>query len=230
MWNSQSRVTKDGTRYTIDDLEGLINIIGVELDTGDEPLEEYPKDGLCEIHYSGYLSGITNGEYIYGVYEVLKDLLSDYPCSVAPLYKEAILCSLYDQWHELFIDKIKEGTADESDMNEVWRLYVVARSNVKEPLWTNDNGQEIPPPKLEALKLDDWDLIFEMIYEEFFWDRDWDIFKNFSLEEPQPYWPSFQEYRRAVKWIDHVFSQTPTNRQADKRKAGFLVVDPILKG
>jgi hypothetical protein len=91
MWNSQSRVTKDGTRYTIDDLEGLINIIGVELDTGDEPLEEYPKDGLCEIHYSGYLSGITNGEYIYGVYEVLKDLLSDYPCSVAPLYKEAIL-------------------------------------------------------------------------------------------------------------------------------------------
>lgn len=218
MWNSASRVTKNGTQYELDDLEPLIDVIGVTLDGADTPLEAFPKDGLCEIHYSEYLNGITNGEYIYGVYEVLKDLLGDYPCVEAPLYKEAILCSLTDQMAELFRDKVKLKDAEDSDKKQIWRLYATSRRNLKRPLWIGEDDQAIQPPRLDALADDDWELILEAIYDEFFWDRDWDLFKNFALSDPQPHFPTFQEYRKAITWIRHIFSETPTNRSIKAQK------------
>ena len=85
MWNSTSKQSDKGVQYNLPDFDAIINFIGylIELneDSNGSPLA---KDDTCDLHYSAYLNGITNGEYIYAIFEILGEMTSPNPVNRRP--------------------------------------------------------------------------------------------------------------------------------------------------
>jgi hypothetical protein len=222
MWNSTSRAKEGGTQYEFPELDAIINFIGCaierEEDASDNPL---PKDEACDLHYASYLNGITNGEYLYAVFEILGEMTSDEPFKEAPFYKEAVLASLLDGLREEFLEHIADGEFPSEEAQDIWSLYAAARRHRNVPVWLNDNDKEAKPPPLSKISADDWGWILEEIHDEFLWDRDWELGlfggTNFALLKEQPHFPSLQEYRTAKTWIMDAYSKTRQNcKSSDK--------------
>ncbi|HEY4415114.1 MAG TPA: hypothetical protein VGO57_05430 [Verrucomicrobiae bacterium] len=221
MWNSTSRVKEEGTQYDFPELDAIVNFIGYLIELEEDSSEtSLAKDEECDLHYSAYLNGITNGEYIYAVFEILSEMLSDEPFKEAPFYKEAVLASLLDGLRGQFLEYLTHDTFPHEDAQDIWNLYAAIRQYKKEPLWVNDEGKEIKPPSLSKISTDDWEGILEDINDEFLWDRDWELGflggTNFALVKVQPCFPSFQEYRTAKTWIMDAYSNTCRNQKSQK--------------
>jgi hypothetical protein len=224
MWNSTSRVSEGGTKYEYPELDAIINFIGCaiegEEDSNDQPLA---KDNECDFHHTAYLNGITNGEYIYVVFEILTEMMDDEPYKTAPFYKEAVLASLIDGITEEFLDLLQSEEFPIKHAQDIWNLHVAYCQKRKVPLWADDDGKEVRPPVLTAISKDDWEWILEEIQNEFLWDRDWELGlfggSNFALVKEQPHFPSLQEYRTAKTWIMDAYSKTSWNKKSSNKTA-----------
>jgi hypothetical protein len=168
------------------------------------------------------LNGITNGEYIYAVFEILSEILSDEPYAETPLFKEAVLASLLDGLQGDFLDLLDSEEFPAETAQDIWNLYSACRRNRKAPLWENDKDEEVEPPILSEIERDDWERILEEIHDEFLWDRDWEIGifggTNFALLKEQPHFPTLQEYRTAKIWLQTAYSNTRHNRKSTVNK------------
>lgn len=221
MWNSTSRVTSDGTKYDFPELDALFNFIGCAIER-EEDLNDHSlgKDEECQFHYSGYLNGITNGEYIYALFEILSEMTGDEPSKEAPFFKEAVLASVLDGLQEEFLEELQQDRFPTEDAQDIWNLYAARCRYRKAPLWIDENDKETEPPGLREIEVDDWEWILEEIYDEFLWDRDWEIEvlagSNFALLKEQPHFPTLQEYRTAKTWIMDCYGSTRQNRKADE--------------
>jgi hypothetical protein len=197
MWNSTSRATKNGTQYEFPELDAIINSIGFLIELEEDADEgSLSKGAECDFHHTSYLDGITNGEYIYTIFEILNEMLGDEPSKEAPFYKEAVLASLIDGLREDFLEHLKGEEFPEEDAEDIWGLYAALRRYRKSPIWIDDEGKEAKPPALSKISADDWDCILEEIHDEFLWDRDWELGlfggTNFALLKEQPHFPSLQ--------------------------------------
>lgn len=222
MWNSTSRVSEEGTKFEIEQLDLLVNFLGTEIERQEDfdgnPL---PKDTEYEWHYSPFLNGITNGEFIYCAFEILSEMLSEQPAKLAPMYKEAVLASILDCAEIDFLERCDSEFFDEETARDVWELWKVCRANKKLPLWEGENGEPAEPPALRDIPEDEWEYVFEFIRDEFLWDRDWEIplfGGNLALVQEQPHWPTFQEYRTAKTWLLSLYENTRINRQGRQQK------------
>ena len=103
------------------------------------------------------------------------------------------------------------------DAQDIWNLYAVRCQNRKVPLWFDKDDKEIEPPPLEEIESEDWEWVLEEIFDEFLWDRDWEINvlagNNFALLKEQPHFPTLQEYRTAKTWLMDCYSNTRQNRE-----------------
>jgi hypothetical protein len=224
MWNSTSRAKEGGTQYDFPELDALISFIGCAIEREEDKGEtSLAKDGECDFHYTAYLNGITNGEYIYTIFEILGEMLSDEPSKEAPFHKEAVLASLLDGLRDEFLDRLADDNFPTEDAQGIWNLYAATRRYRKAPLWVNDEDKEVEPPSLSKISTDDWESILEDIHDEFLWDRDWELGLfggiNFSLLKEQPHFPSLQEYRTAKTWIMDAYSKTRQNQKSRKSSA-----------
>jgi hypothetical protein len=223
MWNSTSRTNEGGVQYGFADLDVFFNHIGCNIETqegsDDGPLQ---KDAECELHVSAYLQGITNGEFLYAVYEILYSMVDDAPCEDIPMHKEAVLATLIDGLRDEFLDRLGDEFPY-ADAEDIWRLYVAIRRLRKVALWTNNEGEEVAAPRLQDITSDAWASILEEIHDEFLWDRDWEIEVlgggNFALLKVQPHFPSFQEFRTAKTWLMSNYAKTRQNSK-EGRTAG----------
>jgi hypothetical protein len=219
MWNSTSRVTEHGTKYECPQIDALINHAGlmIQLEEDDEPGLE--KDAECNVHYTSFLNGITNGEYFYALFQIFGELISDEPSTTGtPLYKEAILASVLDGLRDEFLGSLADNFFDEDGAGDIWELWKACRQNHNLPIWTDENDQPIEPPALKDIPRADWEHMLEVIYHEFLWDRDWELGLlggNFALYQEQPHWPTHQEFRTAKTWFLHAYSSTRVNRAGD---------------
>jgi hypothetical protein len=223
MWNSTSRLTEGGTKYEIGQLDLLINFLGMEIerqeDSDDLPLAG---DAEYEWHYSPFLNGITNGEFLFCAFEILSEMLSDEPAKPAPMYKEAVLASILDCAETDFLERCDSEFFDEEAAQDIWELWKACRANKKLPVWEDENGQPADPPALKDIPQEKWEYVFEFIHDEFLWDRDWEIpffGGNLALVQQQPHWPTFQEYRTAKTWLLALYGNTRSNRQEREEKS-----------
>jgi len=220
MWNSTSRTSDAGVQYDFADLDVFFNHIGCNIEAqegcDDGPLQ---KDAECELHVSAYLQGITNGEYLHAVYEILYSMADGSPCKEVPMHQEAVLSTIIDGLRDEFLDRLDDDFAEE-DAVDIWRLYAAIRRRRKAALWTNDEAGEVAAPRLQEISSDGWASILEEIHDEFLWDRDWEVEMlgggNFALLKTQPHFPSFQEFRTAKTWLMLNYANTRQNSKEDR--------------
>jgi hypothetical protein len=211
MWISSYPTTINGTKYNLQDLDFLINEIGFDIELHKDA-SELKKDEPCQFHFEHYLLGITNGEYIYAVYEIIQELTSDKASGKPNSYKKAILHALIHSAWETFIDTLnddKELGLEEA--KDCWELYKVCCKNQNSPIWVDHNNKPISPPKLGKLSIDDWEYVCEEIEEEFITDYNWYFQNNYRDDKEQPYKPTPKEYKKAVSWLLEAYSNTRLN-------------------
>jgi hypothetical protein len=224
MWNSTSRVTQSGTKYDFPELDAIINFIGFAIE-GEEGANDSPlkKDEECNFHYTSYLNGITNEEYLYTIFEILGEMTSDELRKDAAFYKEAVLASLLDGLRDEFLERLKDDEFPSEEARDIWNLYAASGRHRKAPLWVDDEDNEVKPPPLCEIGADDWEWILEEIADEFLWDRDWELGlfggTNFALLKEQPHFPTLQEYRTAKTWILDAYSNTRQNQKSSEKVA-----------
>jgi len=234
MWLSSYPTTKNGTKYNLHDLDFLINEIGFDIELHRDA-KELEKDEECQFHFEHYLLGITNGEYIYALYEIIQELTSDKAATNPKSYKKAILHALIHGAWETFIDTLKDDKElGLEEAQDCWDLYKACCKNQNSPIWVDRNNKPILPPKLEKLSIDDWDYVCEEIEEEFITDYNWYFHNNYKEDKEQPYRPTREEYKKAISWLLEAYSKTKINRSLDDKtnieeKSSIIVAKQAIK-
>lgn len=195
-------------RYPLHKLDAIFNHIGVQLELAAE-LDELGKNDKSDLYFSGFLREITNGEYIWALYEALRALTDvGEQVELSPL-QDAILSDIISGITARFFDQElqSEDTAYvEQSKQEIWDLYELAKAQL-----TPEEGEE----QWKApghLKNEDWEIVFELITEVFDWETEWYLWHHFSLIDPYPHIPNDQEYRLARFWLISHFEATAANR------------------
>jgi hypothetical protein len=217
------------TRYPPHKLDAIFNYIGVQLDVTAE-LDELGKDDESDLNLSGFLRGITNGEYIWALYEALMALMEvGKQVELSPL-QDAIFADIISGIKDLFFDRVLQSDDKayddkayiEESKREIWDLYELAMAHRKASSTLStpegdeaeeDGAQWEAPTDLED---EDWEAVFELVAEDFAWETDWDMSPHFSLLDPYPHIPNDQEYRRARFGLLSFFHTTTANRERPK--------------
>lgn len=221
MWRSPSidgsENGQKGMQYPIEKLDFLINYIGHQMFVREELDELWDKDAICDMHSCYFLKKITNGEYLFALYQIFQELTSPEPAKELVAYKEGILTELFLAATEEALERISND--DWQDVKDVaadlWTFHEFIRKRDGEPVWTGDKGKEKKAPQLNRIKSDDWRYIVDGLFEELFWDLDYQIFGHFSTYKEQPHYPTFPEFREAVIWLQEAYENTRVNRRDD---------------
>ncbi len=207
---------QEGTHYPLEKLDFFIKYIGVQIDTmeDDEECDLWNKDAACDMAHCCFLRKMTNGEYFYSLYELFQELISPDPSKDLIAYKEAIFTELFNDAtvNALEMMPMEDATEHGSWAKDLWKLYDFSMSNKGFPVWTDDSGKPIESPALSKMIDDDWRHIVSDLFDEFFWDTDYEMFRHFSDDEVQPHYPTFPEYRKALLWFKDMY------KTADKRR------------
>ena len=198
MWKTSS----GSMRFSINDLGFLITPVGLKLELFPELKDcARSKDETCQHQYTLFLEGITNGEFFFAAYAVLGEMLSAEPASEPPRFKKAVLRSLLSCAKSDFMDTDPTNPRFMESAAKLWELWLACRQGANLPFWEDDGDAGEPPP-LDTLTTADWKVMFCFLFDELLGEPEIeDEPGNLALEDPQPYWPSFQEYRRARAWL-----------------------------
>lgn len=210
MVSSMWKATSGNLRFGITDLGFFLNSLGTQLELYEDLKNcAESKDKDCPCHYSPYLEGITNGEYFFSAYDVLAGMLGESPPDEPSALKKAILRSLMNSGKSDFLDATPTGNWFAETAKDLWKLWKACRSCLDLPVW-EVAGQPAEPPSLSSLERSDWQFIFSFLHEELLDESQFeDEAGNFALNDPQPHWPTHQEYRRARIWILSVCRDSP---------------------
>lgn len=206
-------------RYPPHKLGAIFNYIGVQLEVSAE-LEELGKDDESDLHFSEFLREITNGEYIWALYEVLRALTdAEEQVELSPL-QDAILADVVTGIKARFFDQELQSD-DKADIEQskqaIWYLYELAMAHLKESSTSSlpeDDDEQWKGPG--DLKNEDWEVVFDLITEGFDWEAEWYLSPHFSLIDPYPHIPNYQEYRLARIWLLSHFEATTANLKKPK--------------
>lgn len=199
--------------YSLRSFDFLIKTIGHDIEMAEE-LNSLGKDNECEFHVNPFLVGITNGEYIFAVYNNFRSLTSSNFPRAINAGEKAIFYDLLNNSISLFKDYRDSYDFSALDALDCWWLYAVCARNQNLPLWTDAEDKPTRKPHLLSLKKDDWDYIFEIIEEEFFLNLEWlsEIhYRDFPEKEKTPI-PSTKEYEDALAWLDMAYSNIWANK------------------
>lgn len=192
MWfiNTTSR------QFTAEELRLLFKYAGYCIEK-QEQLDEAPlkPDAPCEFYHEPFLAGITNGEYLWCLDEILAEMLSASPAIEPPAFKQAVMASLFQGLKEDFLDE--DVRPDE--IHEIWPLWAARRAD-KKLLWLDKDGDPAPTPPLHTLKSADWELVLDILADDLTDEHNYSLgFRgdNFALHEVQPLWPTYQQFRSA---------------------------------
>lgn len=198
MW----KTTSGSLKFDTNDLGFLITPLCIKLEVFPELHDcAESKDETCQHHYTLYLEGITNGEFIYSAYQVICEMISSEPAKKPPQYQKAVLRSLLSCAESDFMETDPTKDRFMGLAAEVWKFWVACRQGANLPIWEHDEQDTAPPP-LNTLTKAHWTAMFSFLYDELLNESEVeDEPGNFALEDPQPYWPNHQEYRRARAWL-----------------------------
>jgi hypothetical protein len=206
---------QQGTQYSLEELDFFINYVGLQIDMmeDDEECDLWNKDAECDMAHCFFLRKMTNGEYFYSLYEIFQELISPEVPKDLIAYKEAIFTELFNDAteHALYMMSDREPKDQEIWSTDLWRLYEFTNKHKELPMWTDESGNPTDPPALSKMTENDWRRIVSDLFDEFFWDTDYEMFRHFSDDEEQPHYPTFPEYRKALLWFKDMYET------ADKR-------------
>jgi hypothetical protein len=204
-------MSKDPITYSLRSFDFLINTIGLDLDLA-KGRNQLEKNRECDFHLDPFLAGITNGEYIIAVYNVIRYLTNPSYTRAINLAENAVFYNLLENSFSLFKDELTDWEFNEFDGLDCWKLYVVCARNQDLPLWTNEENEPVRKPSLKSLKVEDWEYIFEIIEEELFDDYAWLEVNNYKKLDDKLIIPTDQEYEEALKWLYNAYANTWVNK------------------
>lgn len=203
---------KIGKIYPLRALDFYVNSIGKDIEIKRE-LDELGKDVECDLHLDPFLEGITNGEYIYAIFDVIRILTSDKLNKNINQAEKAVFLNLHRNAVDEFKDmNISDWEFSEYDARDCWTLYAFCVRSQKLPLWSFRKEPFKGKPYLTSLKAREWSRIFYFIEKEFFPNRKWLEKGHIKELNDKLLCPSNAQYKEAVKWLSDAYSNTWYNK------------------
>jgi len=241
MWNSPSKESKIGKRYSLEDLSVLLL-----------PLSELLPNSralpMAEIVGEEILQRFERDELVFALYQVFDALLGEtkIPEGGHPGFQEALIYELLQQAHAMVCCEMDDPESGSEIRKTVWKFidrYMTEPAHDSSSLqWILEEARvdlKAPEPFLsEQLDYDEWEnlLVNEGgLFDEFLWDVDWRTgeFMDLPLEvskpitqtlgldldvvQALPHSPSPSELKMAEQYLSNLISRAAA---LDKRPSG----------
>ncbi len=211
---------RDGIKFKLEDLDFIINKIGCDLEnhrtlSKDDSDESFAKDDPYPVDSFYHLKYITNGEYYWGIYKCLLNMINDEPDNIdAPL--KVMLYSPIQIGLMLLVDDCElDDDYVNSDKSDLLKIHNRIEQLNGRGFWKNKLEENITKQQLSELKTEEGcKKVSESVLDELFPDReDYFYLDHFSKYDWEPYFPSHQEYRKALIWLESAFAKTNANNR-----------------
>lgn len=185
--------------YPLPALDFIVGQIGCEIECGLDS-GGFAKDDAYH-NPSPYADGITNGELFYSLYISIGRMTGekDFVVNRLSICDQQAFATMLDLAICLFIDGLDLNDLQPNAL-DLWILHCWCSKIDESHLWTNDDGDPIAPPAIDAFSLTDWKFIASSVEDHFMSETDIEIMP-ITMQEQQPHWPNHQEFRKAKAWL-----------------------------
>ena len=155
---------------------------------------------------SSELQGITNGEYIYALYQIYHHLLSHNPFTNFSTFHSQIFYSLLDDLKDIFLDNLYDGLLTEKDRTEFLDFYctITGTSSLRYTFDENDEIVYIPIADIKSISDKEWEEAWDSLLDDCLsnlLDDSFTFYPHFTHLSEQPHFPTLTEYREAYEWL-----------------------------